>query len=328
MKAIYITQHGAVEDLKVSDVPVPSIGPGEVLVKVAAAGINPSDLVSIHGKFADSVLPRVVGRDFAGKIVEGPVELIGSEVWGTGGDLGVSRDGTNAEYVAIPREAVARRPKNLTAEEAAAVGVPFVTAFSALISLGRLKEGEWVIVSGAAGSVGQAAIQIAHAKGARIVALIRDAAERRISEPGAVQAIAQSDLGNLDAVVREATNGKGASLALNGVGGAIFATLLGSLAVGGRQVVYSAAGGQESTLNILSFYKNQFALFGLDTQKFGVTKCAGILNEIAPMFESGAIKAPVIAERYPLSEAAQAYARVASGKVGKVVLIPTSEAKP
>jgi NADPH2:quinone reductase len=328
MKAIYIKQHGATEDLKVSDVPVPSIGPGEVLVKVAAAGINPSDLASVRGKFADSVLPRIVGRDFAGKIVEGPAELIGTEVWGTGGDLGVSLNGTNAEYLAIPLEAVARRPKNLSAEEAAAVGVPFVTAFSALISLGQLKEGEWVIVSGAAGSVGQAAIQIAHAKGARIVALIKNATERRISEPGAVQAIAQSDLGNLDSVVREATNGKGASLALNGVGGSIFAHLLQALAVGGRQVVYSAAGGQESALNILSFYKNQFALFGLDTQKFGVTKCAGILNEIAPMFESGAIKPPVIAERYPLSEAAQAYARVASGKVGKVVLIPASEAKP
>ena len=174
----------------------------------------------------------------------------------------------------------------------------------------------------------KAAIQIAHAKGARIVALIKDTTERRISEPGAVRAIAQSDLGNLDAVVREATNGKGASLALNGVGGAIFATLLQALAVGGRQVVYSAAGGQESTLNILSFYKNQFALFGLDTQKFGVVKCAGILNEIAPMFESGALEASAIAERYPLSEAAQAYARVASGKVGKVVLIPSSETKP
>src|SRR5580658_6316761 len=85
MKAIYIKQHGAVEDLKVGDVPVPSIRPGEVLVKVAAAGINPSDLASVRGKFADSVLPRIVGRDFAGKIVEGPAELLGTEVWGTGG---------------------------------------------------------------------------------------------------------------------------------------------------------------------------------------------------------------------------------------------------
>src|SRR5271156_519910 len=104
MKAIYITQHGAVEDLKVSDVPVPSIGPGEVLVTVAAAGMNPRDLASGRGKFAPSVLPRIVGCDSAGKIVEGPAELIGIEVWGSGGDLGVSRDGPNAEYVAIPRE--------------------------------------------------------------------------------------------------------------------------------------------------------------------------------------------------------------------------------
>jgi NADPH2:quinone reductase len=216
-------------------------------VKVEASGINPSDIVSIEGRFAGSVLPRVVGRDFAGKVVEGPAELIGTEVWGTGGDLGVSRDGTHAEYVAIPILAVARRPKNLSAAEAAAVGVPFVTAFSALVRLGGLKAGEWVIVSGAAGSVGQAAIQLARARGARIIALIKDATERRVEKSAGVEAVAQSDQGDLEAVTRAATNGKGASLALNGVGSPILGSLLASLSVGGRQVVYSARGGLEFT---------------------------------------------------------------------------------
>jgi len=96
---------------------------------------------------------------------------------GHGGDLGISRDGTHAEYIVIPKQAVARRPKNLSVQEAA-VGVPFITAYSALVRLGQLKRGEHVIVSGAAGSVGQAAIQIARAKDARIIALIRDTSER------------------------------------------------------------------------------------------------------------------------------------------------------
>src|SRR5450432_620056 len=203
MKAIYIQQHGAIADLKVSDVPKPSVsGDDEMLVKVEASGINPSDIVSVEGRFAGSVLPRIVGRDLAGRVVEGPAELIGTEVWGTGGDLGITRNGTHAEYVVIPVDAVAGRPKNLSPEEAAAVGVPFVTAFSALVRLGKVKAGEWVIVSGAAGAVGQAAIQLAHAQGAHVIALVKDATERWVSESGGVEAIAQSDQTDLETVVR------------------------------------------------------------------------------------------------------------------------------
>jgi NADPH2:quinone reductase len=321
MKAIYIQQHGAIADLKVSDVPKPSITGDQVLVKIEASGINPSDIVSVEGRFPGSVLPRIVGRDFAGKVVEGPSEVIGTEVWGTGGDLGVSRNGTHAEYVAIPVQAVARRPKNLSAEEAAAVGVPFVTAFSALVRLGGLKTGEWVIVSGAAGSVGQAAIQLARANGARVVALIKDATQSWVSQCDGVEAISRSDQEDLEAVARAATQGKGADLALNGVGSPILGSLLASLAVGGRQVLYSAAGGREFTLDILPFYKKQSVLMGLDTQKFDVTVCAGILNEIRPLFESNALKPPVIGQRYPLSEVVQAYSSVASGKSGKTVFV-------
>jgi NADPH:quinone reductase len=321
MKAIYIEHHGAIEDLKVSEVPVPSIGSGDVLVKIEASGINPSDVGSVLGKFPTAVLPRIVGRDFAGKVVDGPVDVIGAEVWGSGGDLGISRDGTHAEYVAIPRQAATRRPKNLSMEEASAVGVPFITAFSALVSVGQLKEGEWVIVSGAAGSVGQAATQIAHAKGARVVALIKDASDRWVSESGAVRATAQSDRGDLNRVVREATNGKGADLALNGVGSSVFGALLEALAVEGRQVVYSAAGGREFPLDLSTLYRNQFAIFGLDTQKFDATRCAGILSNLAPLFESGALTPPKIAGIYNLSQVREAYGRVAAGGGGKVVFV-------
>jgi len=244
-------------------------------------------------------------------------------VWGSGGDLGISRDGTHAEYVALHSSAVARRPNNLSVEEAAAVGVPFVTAFSALFRLGQLQEGEWVIVSGATGAVGQAAIQLARAKGARVVALVRSTSERWMSNSGGIQAIAHSDPNDLDAVVREGTNGRGADLALNGVGSSIFASLLGALRVGGRQVVYSVAAGREFSLDGLTFYRNHLALFGLDTQKLDATECAAILSELVPGFESGALKPPVTGERYPLSDVANAYGRVASGKGGKVVFVLT-----
>jgi NADPH2:quinone reductase len=278
----------------------------------------------VQGRFPGSVLPRIVGRDFAGTVVEGPVGLIGTEVWGTGGDLGVSRNGTHAEYLAIPRQAVAPRPTNLSIEAAASAGVPFVTAFSALVRLGKLQKDEWVIISGAAGAVGQAAIQIAHSRGAHVIALVKDRNESNSSVTGQVEAVAQSDHNNLNEVVRAITDGRGANLALNGVGSSIFGNLLEALAIGGRQVVYSVAGGKEVTLDLMALYKNQFTLLGLDTQKFNATDCAAILNELTPLFESGAFKAPPIGKRLPLSDAPQAYSLVAAGRSGKIVLTMAS----
>ena len=320
MKALYIRQHGPIGDLRVSDVPVPAPKPGEVLVKVEAAGINPSDLVSVQGRFPHAVLPRTVGRDFAGTVVEGPPELAGKKVWGSGGDLGVIRDGTHVEYLAIPQAAAAQRPANFSVEEAAAVGVPFVTAYSALITLGGLQQGEWVIVSGAAGAVGQAAVQIAHARGAHVIALLKSATETHASGFAVTEAVATSEKGDLEAVVRQATNGRGADLALNGVGSSIMGAILASLAEGGRQVIYSVLGGQEFKLDLFGFYRNQFKLFGLNTVKLDASACGAILNELAPLFESGALRPPAIGESYPLADAAKAYQRVAAHAGGKVVL--------
>jgi NADPH2:quinone reductase len=300
MKAIYIRKHGEIDDAAAVDVPVPVAKDGEVLVKIGASGINPSDIASIQGKFPGS-------------------GLLGAVVWGGGGDLGISRDGTHAEYLALPASAVARRPANLSADEAATVGIPYVTAFQALFRLGNLQAGECVIVSGAAGSVGQAAIQLARAKGAYIVALVKD--EKEGASLQGVQAIARSDRADLETVVREATAGKGASLALNGVGGSIFQPLLGALAAGGKQVVYSAGGGREASVDLLSFYQHRITLIGLNTRDLDATACAAILTEIGPLFESAVVKPLVVSGRYELSDAATAYRHVASGGNGKSVFV-------
>jgi NADPH:quinone reductase len=294
-----------------------------VLVQVEASGLNRSDVLSVEGRFHDVVLPRVVGRDFAGKIVEGPKDQLGLEVWGSGGDLGVSRNGTHAEYVAIPQSAISVRPKKLNAQQAAAVGVPFVTAFCAVCRLGAVQPGEWVIISAAAGAVGQAAIQLVHARGAKAIALVRDSTDNWVTESGGAEAVAKSDTGNLVSVVREVTGGKGAAVALNGIGASIFSALLDSLAQGGRQVAYSAAGGRELPLDLLSFYHHQFALLGLDTQQMDATACARILNELAPLFDSGILRPPAVAHPLPFSQAPQAYQRVAAREVGKIVLVMT-----
>jgi NADPH:quinone reductase len=323
MRAIYIQKHGDVSGLEVSDIPVREIHPGEVLVRVEASGINRSDVLSVQGSFSEAILPRVVGRDFAGEVVDGPENKIGLEVWGSGGDLGILRDGTHAEYVVIPESAVAQRPQNLSAEQAAAVGVPFITACTALNQAGGLQKGQYVIVAGAAGSVGQAAVQIAYGQGAHVIALVRDKAEDWISKSPGIVAVAESSKDDLGSVVRKVTKGAGANLALNGVGGSVFAELFAALAPEGRQVVYSAAGGREVTVDLLNLYRHRLALSGVNTQLLNSTDCARILTEIAPLFEAGKLQPPAVNYRYSLEEARQAYQHVAAAKGGKVVLLMT-----
>jgi NADPH:quinone reductase-like Zn-dependent oxidoreductase len=179
-----------------------------------------------------------------GRVCEGPADLLGQDVWGSGGDLGIGRDGTHAEYLALPRDGVALRPRALSAEEAAAVGVPFLTAWAALIDRGGLQAGEWVLIAGAAGAVGSAAIQLAAARHAQVIALVRTTRDDARVDAQNVAAIAHTEPNDVAAVVRETTGGTGAHLAINPIGGSLFQPLLDVLAAEGRMVCFSAMGGR------------------------------------------------------------------------------------
>ena len=322
VQALLIDQHGPAANLRVRDLPVPPLRPGQVRIEVHAAAVNPSDVASAEGRFPNAPLPRILGRDFAGRVVEGPGEWVGADVWGSGGDLGISRDGTHAEQVVLPVDGVARRPANLSIEEAAAVGVPFVTAWSALVEAGRVTAGEWVVVSGAAGAVGSAAIEIASARGAQVIALVREEGEAQRVDRAKVIAVAHSERGDLVDVVREATGGKGVDLALNGVGGVIYRPILDALADGGRMTVYSAASGREVPLDLFELYRRRLQFAGVNTGILDTAACARILTDLAPLFEAGHVRQRQPLEQHKLSAAASAYARVASGAPAKVVLVP------
>ncbi|HYH97672.1 zinc-binding alcohol dehydrogenase family protein [Hyalangium sp.] len=323
MKALQISHHGPISELKVSDIPPPEAGPDEVKIRIEAAGINPSDVFGALGRFPNSLLPRIIGRDFAGSIVEGPSELVGTAVWGSGGDLGISRNGTHAEYLVIPRAAVSRRPKNLSSEQAGAVGVPFITAWSALAHA-QLKEGEWVVVAGAAGAVGHAAIQLARARRANVIALVKDEAQAQRLNREELAAVARSDRNDLLEVVKQVTNGRGCDIALNGVGAAVFRPLFDALADRGRMIIYSVKTGREAALDLFSFYERRMSFHSVNTIGIDVVRSAEILQQLTPLFEAGQVRPLDIAERYPVTEAMHAYERVAKGAPGKVVLIPSS----
>ena len=139
----------------------------QVLIEVKAAAVNPSDIKAATGSMPYAVFPRTPGRDYAGVVIDGPPGAIGREVFGSSGDLGIRRDGTHATHLVVEREAVVDKPKSISWEEAAGIGVPFVTAMEGFRRVGMPKANEIVLVMGVNGKVGQAAAQIATWQGAR-----------------------------------------------------------------------------------------------------------------------------------------------------------------
>src|SRR5712671_3734400 len=145
----------------------------EILIEVKSAAMNPSDVKAATGLMPYAVFPRTPGRDYAGIVIDGPAGSVGREVFGSSGDLGIRRDGTHATHLAVEADAVVEKPKNLSWEEAAGIGVPFVTAIEGFRRAGMPERGETVIVMGVNGKVGQSAVQIASWNGARVIGVVR-----------------------------------------------------------------------------------------------------------------------------------------------------------
>ena len=162
-------------DLRIETCDAPPRGADEVLVEVRAAGVNRSDVAAAMGRMPQAVWPRTPGRDWSGVVAEGPSDLIGREVFGAGGDLGITRDGTHASQLVVHQDAVVEKPATLTLEEAGALGVPFVTAHQGFHRAGMPQPGDVVLVTAVNGMVGQAAAQIAAMRGSRVFGVTRRA---------------------------------------------------------------------------------------------------------------------------------------------------------
>jgi NADPH:quinone reductase len=284
------------------------------LIRVKAAGLNPSDLTNVKGGFAQTALPRTPGRDYAGVVEEGPKEWLGVEVWGSGAEFGFTEDGTHAEYVIVPAASLARKPANLGFAAAAAAGVPFMAAYAALVETAGLREGETALIIGAAGSVGRAALQLVKIRKARAIGVGREAGEIH-----GMEVISSS--GDVAAAVRDRTDGRGVDVCLDAVGGPMFQAALASLANGGRLAVIAAAKGDANvTFNMRDFYHRQLRLLGVDTLQKGAVASAAIHRELVPLFESGAltVEAP---EEVPLADAVDAYRQLEAGSNRKMALV-------
>ena len=296
--------------------------PGQVVVEVRAAGVNPSDVKAVLGAMPHAVWPRTPGRDYAGVVVDGPAHLLGREVWGSGGELGIRRDGTHARYLVLDAANVREKPGNISLAEAGAVGVPFITAYEGLREAGSVQPGDVVLVLGGNGKVGQAAIQLATMAGARAVFGVERTQEAyRGHASGPVTMLAATD--DISARVRDATGGHGADIVYNTVGSPYFEAANRAMAVLGRQI-FIATIDRAVPFDIFAFYRGRHRYVGLDTLALDSGDCASILDALRPGFEGGALRPfPVLdANTYTLARAVDAYRAVLAGSPERVVLAP------
>jgi NADPH:quinone reductase len=323
MRALQFTDFGPVSNLRVVELPDPKADQTTAVVKVAAGAISPSDVKNVEGKMERVTLPRVPGRDYAGTVIRGPTEWVGAEVWGTGGEIGYTVDGSHAELIAVPIASLRRKPETLSLEQAAAIGLTYLAAWLGVVEYAQLAAGETLLVTGAGGGAGGAAAQIGKWRGARVIGV--DRTELPPESPAAAVLDDFYVLGDepLDSMVRRATNGRGAEVVFDAVGGPLFEPSLKSLAHGGRQTEITSAGDRRVSFDLLDFYHNESRLFGVDTRHRDAVASAAMLEALTPVFEQGAFKAPMIDRRIPLSEGRAAYDQVARGEAkGRLVLVP------
>ncbi len=321
MRALRFHQFGDVSNLRVEEVPDPRPAQDEVKVAVRAACVNPSDVKNVEGKMEGTTLPRTPGRDFSGVVVEGPRGFLGREVWGSGGEVGFTRDGSHAQFLTVPSAAAIAKPAKLTFEEAACVGLNFVTAYEGLVARANAQAGETVMVTGARGGVGMAVLQLGEALGAKLIAVDRTSLDVSAFEGVDLAGAANTNDKQWTQAVREMTGGKGVDVVFDCVGGDVFEPALSTLGKQGRQVAITSVSSRRVSFDLLDFYHRRLTLLGVDSRALTVTDCAGILEKLAPLFEKGALRAARIGKRGSLDDAVELYAHAGSGGAGKAVFV-------
>jgi NADPH2:quinone reductase len=319
MKAIRYHEHGGADVLTVDDVPTPDPGPGELLVRVHAASVNPIDTYVREGSVSPADgLPHVGGADMAGVVEAAGDDVdgvaVGDRVFATG--LGLFEGGTYAEYVVAPAESLAPLPDSVSFADGAAAAMAFATAWRGLVDRGGLSVGDTCLVQGGRGGVGHAAVQIAAHAGATVVATASDDAFLR--DLGADAVIDYAADGAADRI-REAAGGD-VDVVLETHAAANVETDLDLLARGGSVVIL----GEEEPIRIGPGASMTGKIADADLRFMSIMASredqVPILERVGRLLADGTFTVEIEAT-YPLAEAAEAQRHVmSSGSRGKVVL--------
>lgn len=331
MRAILIREHGAPETLKFEQLPTPAIGDDDVLIDVHAAGVNYPDLLVIGGQY--QILPP---RPFApGKDAAGVVAAVGRNVATCKpGDRVVAQleYGAYAEQVAARAASCFVLPDAMPFTDAAAMGLVYQTAHFALFERGGYQAGETVLVNGAAGGVGLAAVQIAKGCGATVLAGVNNDEHAALALANGADHVIRLDADNLRESLRQqvqaATGGHGADVVLDTLGADVFDASLRALAWRGRLVVIGFAAGRIPEVKANYLLVKNIAVSGLQWSDYRDRDPAWVRRvqeELFALYVAGKIR-PRVMQSFPIEEFAAALALVKAGKVqGKVVLTTARE---
>jgi NADPH2:quinone reductase len=320
MRAVVCRAYGTPEDLVVDDVPDPVATPGQLVVRVHAAAVNFPDVLLIAGKYQIKIpVPFIPGSELAGEVVavgKGAPFRLGQRVSAT------TPTGAFAEKVVLDAGAVSPVPDGVDFASAAAFGVTYRTAYHALRSVAPVTEGDWVVVLGAAGGVGLAAVDLAVTMNARVLAAASSPEKLALCRQRGAAATIDYDREDLKARIRELT-GDAARVVLDPVGGAYSEPALRALARGGTFVTLGYASGAIPAIPLNLVLLKGISVVGMEIRTFMADRpddAARDMHELSGMLAAGTVR-PYIGARFALSDAAAALRRVADRKVlGKVVI--------
>jgi len=323
MTAIEISEHGGPEVLKPVRRPLPALGDGEVLIGVAAAGVNRPDLAQRAGSYP----PPPGASDLPGLEIAGEIVALGERVE----DLAIGDEicalapgGGYAEYCAVPAAHCLPLPQGYDMVRAAALPGTFFTVWTNVFMRGRLQSGETLLVHGGASGIGTTAIQVAAARGATVIATAGTVDKcAACEELGAARAINYRNEDFVD-IVNDMTGGRGADVILDMVAGPYVPRNQRCLALDGRLVTIALLGGAKAEVNfgLLMMKRQTFTGSTLRPQSVGAKAAIadGLRREVWPLLDSGRI-APVIQDTFDLTDAAAAHAALEAGDhIGKYVL--------
>lgn len=324
MKAVVVSQPGGPEALQLLERPDPVPGSGELAIEIHAAALNRADLLQRRGLYPPPAgTTDILGLECAGVIsAVGPGCALGLTV----GErvMALLGGGGYAERVVVAEGMAMKVPDSLSFEQAAAVPEAFLTAREALVVAGRLAAGESVLVHAAAGGVGSAAVQLAHAAGARVFATAGTASKCAFVLTLGADSVIDHTSQDFAAVTRAETEGRGVDLILDFVGAAYAKQHAECLAVGGRQIVIGVLGGAQSVIDLGRLIQKRQSLIGLvmrsrsTTEKVELTQA--FVRSSLPLLGDGRLK-PLVDSVFELADVAQAHQRMeANLNLGKIVL--------
>ncbi len=324
MRAIVVEHWTEPKDLCVAEVPDPEVGPGQVGVEVRSAGCNFFDLLMVRGEYqVKPPFPFTPGAELAGVVsdvgegVEGVA--VGDRVYG---GLGF---GAFAERAVLPRSALRPIPKDMSFDEAAAFPIVYPTSYVALVVRASLQPGETLLVHAAAGGVGIAAVQIGAALGARVIATAGGAEKLEIARRAGASLGIDYRADDFVAAVKDATDGRGADVIYDSVGGDTFDRSLRCIAWNGRLLVVGFASGRIPEVRTNRILLKNIAVTGVNWGGFQMRQPEGAQKVYAALdrlYDEGKVP-PVIFGSYPLAEAPAALEAIGSRRsYGKVILHP------